>query len=143
MMRGVVMAALLLVGICGGAGAGPVPETVAPEPVYPQRPMAETPDWRQAYPSREAYEEAMREILAEWRSRIMQYRIVADRHGGDAVEDAAQRLVEDWRLTKQQWQKVRQTKDENFETARTHFLAAFDDLARTWNAAQAQLAAAD
>ena len=98
------------------------------------RPLAATPDQREAVLPRERFQQA-EQRLREWDSRIAEYRQTANLRGDrDAMEQGAT-LNEKWIVAKESWQRMNQTAGENWETSKIQFDYAMDALREAWSRA--------
>jgi len=99
------------------------------------RPLAATPDQREAVLPRERFNQQAEQRLREWDSRIAEYRQTANLRGDrDAMEQGAT-LNEKWIVAKESWQRMNQTAGENWETSKIQFDYAMDALREAWSRA--------
>jgi len=119
------------------AAPGYDPEAATMQPGNPAntRPLAATPDQREAVLPRERFNQQAEQRLREWDSRIAEYRQTANLRGDrDAMEQGAT-LNEKWIVAKESWQRMNQTAGENWETSKIQFDYAMDALREAWSRA--------
>jgi len=136
----------LAVAVCSAAAVaqqvpqtapGYDPEAATMQPGNPgnTRPLAATPDQREATLPRERFNQQSEQRLRAWESRIAEYRQTANLRGdNDAMEQGAA-LNEKWIVAKESWQRMNQTAGGDWETSKTHFDYAMEDLREAWSRA--------
>lgn len=116
-------------------GYDPKAATMQPGNPANTRPLAATPDQREAALPRERFNQQAEQRLREWESRIAEYRQTANVRGDSDAMDQGATLNAKWIIAKESWQRMNQTAGADWEASKIKFEYAMDALREAWRRA--------